>query len=306
MAFLMLVWAFNAGFFGGSAQAAVLGSENTLDKDTQPVFSPEKKQQLQSRQRPTAQMTTEGKLSPGTWTVKIIENRVISGHNPVNTVQPLYNFTLNGVTYTFDRTQVADPALLLKTIVTIQTKGAGSLNMSDPDTIAAVKQLQQMSNGTLQIVQDKPTPPDPPTPPVSCTPALYSLNGNTGTWIFIGLAGLPATCSVGSTPGGGGIIIGIQNTHTSCTDAGMKVFVDVIGGTMTQGAGFSTYVGMCGNGIPAVEASSFDNQFILQTTNARYQITFSVGNGGLQPIPYNHFGRYNSISVSNVTVRNLP
>lgn len=76
--------------------AAGLGSENVLSRDTQPVFSPEMKQQLQDRQRPTAQMTTAGKLSPGTWTVKIVENRVISGHNPVNTAQPLYNFGSSG------------------------------------------------------------------------------------------------------------------------------------------------------------------------------------------------------------------
>jgi hypothetical protein len=293
--------------------AAGLGSENVLSRDTQPVFSPEMKQQLQDRQRPTAQMTAEGKLSPGTWTVKILENRVLAGHNPVNTAQPLYNFTLNGVTYTFDKTQVADPALLLKTAVTIQTKGAGSLNMNDPDTLAAVKQLQQMSNGTLSIVSEKPAPgpgpgpgPGPvPEPPVACTPAIYPLDANVGTWIFIDIGGLPGSCSVVSNPAGN-LIIGIQNTDVSCTDAGMKVFVDVIGGTVTQGVGFTTYNGMCGNGLPAVEASSFDNQFILQANNARYQITFSVGNGGLQPMPYNHRGRYNSLTVSNVSVRKLP
>ena len=294
-----------AVFAVSNAQAAALGSENVLGQDTQPVFSPEVKKQLQDRQRPTAQMTAEGKLSPGTWTVKILENRVISGHNPVNAAQPLYNFTLNGVTYTFDRTQVADPALLLKTAVTIQAKGAGSLNLNDPDTLAAVKQLQQMSNGTLHIVQDKPIPPDPPTPSVSCTPPLYPLDANVGTWIFIDISGLPGSCSVGNTPAGN-LIIGIQNTDVSCSDAGMKVFVDVIGGTVTKGAGFTTYNGMCGNGLPAVEASSIDNQFSLQTNNARYQITFSVSNGGLQPMPYNHRGRYNSLTVSNVSVRKLP
>jgi len=294
------------------APAAGLGSENVLGRDTQPVFSPEMKRQLQDRQRPAAQMTAEGKLSPGTWTVKILENRVISGHNFVNTAQPLYNFTLNGVTYTFDRTQVADPALLLKTAVTIQTKGAGSLNLNDPETLSAVKQLQQMSNGTLHIVSETPSPgpgpgPGPaPGPPVACMPAIYPLNGNVGTWIFLRLETLPASCAIDQNPAGAPII-GIQNPHTSCSDAGSKVFFDVISGEpITPGAGFSTYTGVCGSGLRAVEASSINNQFIIQIGATRYQVTFSAGNGGLQPVPYSHFGRYNSITVYDASVRALP
>lgn len=219
-----------------------------------------------------------------------------------------HNFTLNGVTYTFDRTQVADPALLLKTAVTIQTKGAGALNLNDPETLSAVKQLQQMSNGTLNIVSDKPAPgPGPaPGPAVACTPAIYPLNGNVGTWIFLRLETLPASCGVDKSAAGAPII-GIQNTHTSCSDAGSKLFFDVASGEpVTPGTGFSTYNGLCGNGLRAVEASSLNNQFIITIGPTRYQVTFSVANGGLQPIPYSHFGRYNSITVYDASVRALP
>jgi hypothetical protein len=288
------------------ASAAGIGSETVLDRDSQPVFSPEMKQQLEGRQRPTAQMTSEGHLSPGAWTVKIIENRVIDGQNPVNASQPLYNFTLNGTTYTFDRTQVADPALLLKTAVTIQTRGKGGLDLNDPDVLAAVKQLEKMSNGTLHITQETPAPGPTPGPAVACTPVIYTLNGSAGTWIFVNMATLPAGCSVGNAPGAAPII-GIQNPHPSCTDAGTKIFFDVASGEpVTPGTGFSTYSGICGAGIPAVDASSIGNQFVIQVGAARYRVTFSVGNGGLQTIPFSHFGRYNSLTVSDVSVTTLP
>jgi hypothetical protein len=306
---LLLALAFSAllGLSGGvPAWAAAIGSETVLDRDSQPVFSPEMKQQLEGRQRPSAQMATEGHLLPGTWTVKILESRVIDGQNPVNASQPLYNFTLHGTTYTFDRTRVPDPALLLKTAVTIQTRGKGGLDLNDPEVLSAVKQLEKMSNGTLKITQDTPTPGPTPGPTVACTPAVYVLNGATGTWIFLNIATLPAGCTVGSAPGAAPII-GIQNPHTSCSDAGSKVFFDVVSGEpVTPGTGFSTYTGGCGAGIPAVEASSIGNQFVIQVGGTRYRVTFAVGNGGLQTMPYSHFGRYNSLTVSDVSVTTLP
>ncbi len=288
---------------------APLGSETSLDRDTQPVFPTDMKQQLEGRQKPTEKMVTEGKLSPGTWTVKILDNRVINGHNPVNTTQPLYNFTMNGVTYIFDPTKVADPALLLKTAVTIQTQGSGGLNLSDPATLAAVKQLEQMSNGTLRITQSsqKQDPaPVPPSPPVSCTPTTFILNGNTGTWIFINLSAMPGSCSVGVAPGT--VVIGVQNPHTSCTDSGTKLFFDILpaGALVSTSIGFSKYTGMCGSNINSINASSINNQVVVQSGGKKYVLKFSVSNGGLQPIPYSHFGRYNSITIYNVSATEQP
>ncbi|MCX8110339.1 MAG: hypothetical protein N3D15_03700 [Syntrophorhabdaceae bacterium] len=291
--------------------SAQLGVDTPLSRDTQPVFSEEMKKQLEGRERPTQQMIKEGKLSPGTWTVKIIDNKVIQGHNPVNTAQPLYNFTMNGVTYTFDRTQVSDPALMLKTIVIIQTKGTGALNLNDPETKEAVKQLEKMSNGTLHITPGPtPPPPPPPAPGINCVPSSFVLNmtsmADMGV-VFIDPNSLPATCTVGktvpSTP-----YLYIQNPHTSCDDAGMLVFAGAIPGStiISTGTGFTTYNGKCGAGVRAVNASSIDNEFTVQIGSKKYKVKFSVSNGGLQSIPYKHSGRFNSITVYNVSFTEQP
>lgn len=308
IAFLVILSILQATLAG----AAPLSSETSLGKDARPVFPQEIKQQLEGREKPTQTMITEGKLTPGTWTVKILDNRVVKGHNPVNTAQPLYNFTMNGVTYEFDSTKVEDPVLLLKTAVTIQTQGAGSLDMKDPIVQEAVKQLEKMSNGTLHITEKKPQPkPDPlppPTPATSCFPLTFTLSGNSGNVIFMDLSKMPDSCTVGAAPGE--VTIVVQNPDTSCRDAGTKLFFSVIPASalISTGAGFSKYFGMCQGpaGLNAVDASFSDNQAVIQTGGKKYLLKFSTSNGGLQSIPYSHNTRYNSITLHNVSATELP
>lgn len=291
-------------------------SPSVLDESRQPVFSEDWKEQLKNRERPTPERIREGHLTPGTWTVEILDSKVIRGHNPVNSEEPLYNFTLNGVNYSFNHHVVEDPGLILKVAIAIDSQGAAGLDLNNPETKKAVAQLEQISKGSISINPvPKPGPspapgpspsPEPgpdPLPPVVCTPhTLTSASDFFQVPVGILVQGAGAvSCNLGNATGAIRELY-IQNPMANCATGGRLFFSDSLAGSdvriLSPGAGMSRYNGPCGD-LNAVEAMGINHEALLRIDGKNYRLRFSTAHGGLvqgmTPVPH-------SLTYLNITV----